>query len=135
MLMNICKLYDRSKGSISVYSLLKVIRKSAKLKKAEATVFEQAAIQVEPLISKVNALRNKYFAHQEKNKEYEQLLKEVGIRYDDFKDILDQTLELLNQIANFLHIDTHGFPWSAQKDTRRLLNDLKNAPLTKSSED
>ncbi len=122
MLMALCKIYDKSHGR-NLGKFIESAKKAGFIKPRLAKKAESLILKVAPTVSKLHILRNNYYAHIQLD--VETVYKMVGIKPNNFRDIIKLTISLLDNVAisttkGKLSFDSHGL-----ETTRRILNALQ----------
>lgn len=132
-LMALYKLGDPRSDSASVKTLL---AEAAGDPTFDPSVLASARAKLgslEPTWKKVRQLRHKQFAHRDRHLEYEALLAAVDITPDEFRGLIDQFFDLLNEVLYYRQRTTWPRESSTdtERDTRLMLEALKLAGRVK----
>jgi len=118
MLMALCNLYDTRKDTVNFKNLVKIIKENHLLDGSIVANIEDLLKKKEALIKKIRILRSNHFAHINENLDYDKTLKMVNIKYDNFKELIELSYSILNNINYVSRISR------SEEDTYRLLDIL-----------
>jgi len=104
-------------------------RFEAKIMAAAEQVLASARARLlclEPTWKKIRKLRHKLFAHRDRYLDYEAVLAEVSITYNEFQDLIDQFFELLNEVLYYRQRTTWPRDKATVRDTHKMLQALRS---------
>lgn len=122
MLMALCKIYDKNYGK-NLKKFIKLSNEASFIKTDVIKEIENQISSVVPIIGKLHTLRNNYYAHIQLDGEA--VYKIVGIKPNDFRDIIGLTIDLLDKIAISSNKGKFSFEFNSVPTTYRLLDVLK----------
>jgi hypothetical protein len=125
MLMALYKLGDPRPDSASLKTLLAEAEGDPSFDPKVIMSAREKLVALEPTWQKVRKLRHKQFAHRDRYLDYEELLADVAITYDDFRDLIDQFFKALNEILYYRKRTTWPRDTRTERDTHRMLDTLK----------
>ena len=129
MLLSISKVLDlKDRKNLSILTLINYAKEHALIDESILQNSEKELFKQKELISKIQILRNNHFAHISKNLKYSQVLQKAEIKYDDFKNIIDASGKILNDISYAFDLSKlSSFGFGAENDTHLLLGTLIDA--------
>ena len=120
VIISLYALYDSHKGTLTIKSLIR------ELDEQTATPIWRAYSKVQQAVQKVAYLRHNVIAHRNPNQSYDALFKEAGLRPDDLKRLIDDSLALLSSIAKARDLPEPALTPYAGSDAAELLKLLKS---------
>lgn len=126
MLIALYRLYETRRDTISLPHLLKILDRDHPLSDNALSSVSELMQKAKPIWKKVGIIRSEVFAHSNDERNTEESFKKAGIKYRHFKELIDLSKTIINNITNDLSRNTHAFNLSAEFDTKRLLTDLLN---------
>lgn len=125
MIVTLYRLYEKRKDTINLPQLIKLLKGEASIPQKELKRIETDINKIKPLWIKVSVLRNKMFGHRSKSLDYDGVWKEAQVTPNQFKQLIDESKSILNEITSLWNRSGHAFNLSSTKDTVDLLEDLK----------
>ena len=125
MIFSIYRIYEKRKDSINVPQLIKQLRKSNTIPTKDLKKIESDIEKLKPLWVKVSVIRNKMFAHRTNTMEHDKIWKEANVTPNQFKQLIDDSKRILNDLTSLWNRSGHAFNLSVTKDTIDLLEGLK----------
>lgn len=125
MLMALYRLYETRTDTHNIPNFLDRLGVDGALKPEDLAQLRKRYATAKPLWVKVSILRNKVYGHRALDLDIEEAFNEAGVTPFDFRDLVAQTKELLNELTQRLRDSTHAFNLSATHDTVRLMEALK----------
>ena len=125
MIVSIYRLYETRKDTINIPQLVKLLKNRNVIPNKDIININSDIKQIKPLWIKISVIRNKIFAHRSNELEYDKIIDEANIAYNQFKELIDESKSILNKITVLWNNSSHAFNLMATKDTVRLLKDLK----------
>lgn len=120
IIISLYALYDSHKGTLTIKSLVH------QLDELTATPIWREYRRVQQAVQKVAYLRHNVIAHRNPNQSYDALFKEAGLRPDDLKRLIDDSLALLSSIAKARDLPEPVLTPFAGSDAAKLLKLLKS---------
>jgi hypothetical protein len=80
---------------------------------------------LKPFWVKISILRNEGFGHRSLDLATDAVFAKAGVTPNEFKELVERTKTMLNELTGALRDSTHAFNLSATRDTLRMLDDLK----------
>ena len=125
LLMALYRLYETRPDTLNIPKFLDRLESDGALEAVELSTLRDRHAAAKPLWVKVSILRNKIYGHRALDLDIEEAFERAGVTPFDFRDLVAQTKELLNDLTHRLRSSTHAFNLSATHDTVRLLEALK----------
>lgn len=125
MIVALYRLYETRKDTINLPQLLKLIKDAGLIPQQELKSIETDINKIKPLWKKVAVLRNNMFGHRSKTLEFSDVWKQAQVTPKQFKQLIDESKNILNRITSLQNRSTHLFNLTSTKDTLKLLEDLK----------
>lgn len=134
-LLALYRLYDKRKrnNTFNIPSLLKKMENGNSIDKASLIEANGLCDKAKPLWKKVRTIRNEAIAHMTNKRTYEEVFKKADVTYDELRDLIEITKELLNKISHAWNGNTYAFNLESRDDTIRLLKDLKELAKMRSN--
>jgi hypothetical protein len=104
---------------------LKILKSQDSIPNQELKKIESEIKKIKPLWVKVSVLRNKMFGHRSNALNDDGIWKEAKVTPNQFKQLIDESKRILNEITSLWNRSSHAFNLSSTKDTVNLLEDLK----------
>jgi len=79
---------------------------------------------MKPLWTKVAVLRNSIFGHRSSTLDYEGIWKKAGVTPNQFKELIDESKKILNEITVLYNKSGHAFNLSVTQNFVGLLEEL-----------
>lgn len=124
MIIALYRLYETRRDTISLPQLLKVLDRDHPLSDNAKNRVDKLMPEAKQLWRKIGIVRSDAFAHLSDGKDIEDSFKKAGLRYRDFKDLIELSKTIINVISQDYNRNTHAFNLSAKLDTKALLTDL-----------
>lgn len=124
MLMALYKIYDKRSDSIGICALLDEAFADSEFTTEEKEKINTNLALAKPISEKVKTLRHKLFAHRDRKLDYDDTFSSVQITYDDFKNLTDYTMNILNIVLYSRQKTTWRFEGSHTRDTYKMLDAL-----------
>ncbi len=125
--IDLFKLYDSGQESYSILHLINDINERSLLSSTDKRNIRIKKKQAIIIWGKVKELRHKLFAHRDKNLTLKEIYAIANITPNDFRDLTQYTLEILNYIAPVLHKNKIRFRREVRNDAVNLLRILMEA--------
>jgi hypothetical protein len=90
--------FDKSRGTISLTSLIREIRAEGQLKTSGAMNIDALVTKVKPIADKVKTLRHNAFAHRSAHISYDDVFKKVAVQPNQLRELTDIALDITNQL-------------------------------------
>ena len=103
----------------------KHIKISLQLNFAVLVLINSDIEKLKPLWIKVSVIRNKMFGHRTNTMDHDGIWEEANVTPNQFKQLIDDSKKILNDLTSLWNRSGHAFNLSATKDTVDLLEDLK----------
>jgi hypothetical protein len=126
MLMALYKLYDKRSDSIGVDALIEEALADAEFTKDDSEKIARYLDLAKPISEKVKVLRHKLFAHRDRKFDYDDTFSAVQIKYDDFRDLTEYTINILNIVLYSRKKTTWRFENCHRMDAYRVLDALRS---------
>ncbi len=126
MVVALYRLYENRKDTISLPQLLALLKIKRAIPLREVKRLETEMSQIKPLWVKVSVLRNKMFGHRSNALDLAGIWKEAAVTPNQFKQLIDESKRILNEVTSLWNRSGHAFNLSATRDTVRLLEDLRS---------
>jgi hypothetical protein len=94
----IAGVFDRSKGTISLASLIRDVKLTGLLKRHDARVVDALLAQAKPLADKVAILRHKAFAHRSAHVSYDDVFRIAAVKPGQLRELTDVALDITNRL-------------------------------------
>lgn len=120
VIVSLYALYDSHKGTLTIKSLIH------ELDEPVARPIWREYRKVQDEVQKVAYLRHNVIAHRNPNQSYDDLFKEAGLRPDDLKRLIDDSLALLSSMAKARDMPEPALTPYAGSDAAKLLRLLKH---------
>ena len=105
--------------------LIKQLRKSNTISNQDLKKIDSDIEKLKPLWIKVSVIRNKMFGHRSNTLDHDGIWKEANVTPNQFKQLIDDSKRILNDLTSLWNRSSHAFNLSATKNTVDLLEDLK----------
>ena len=105
--------------------LVKQLRKSNTIPTEDLKKIDSDIGKLKPLWIKVSVIRNKMFGHRTNTKDHDGIWEEANVTPNQFKQLIDDSKNILNDLTSLWNRSGHAFNLSATEDTVDLLEDLK----------
>ncbi|HBI48075.1 MAG TPA: hypothetical protein DDX93_05090 [Smithella sp.] len=125
MIVSLYRLYETRKDTVNLPQLLKILKSQDSIPNQELKKIESEIKKIKPLWVKVSVLRNKMFGHRSNALNDDGIWKEAKVTPNQFKQLIDESKRILNEITSLWNRSSHAFNLSSTKDTVNLLEDLK----------
>jgi len=127
MIVLLYRLYEKRRDTVNLYQLIELLKieDSIPNPNPELERIESEIEKIKPLWIKVSDLRNFMFAHRSNTLDYDKILKKVKVKPCQFKQLIDESKRILNEITLLWNRSSLGSGLSSTKDTVKLLEDLK----------
>ena len=125
MIVALYRLYETRKDTVNLPQLIKLLKNQGSISNPELKRIESEIKKINPLWIKVSVLRNKMFGHRSNALNYDGIWKEAKVTPNQFKQLIDESKRILNEITSLWNRSGHAFNLSSPKDTVDLLEDLK----------
>lgn len=125
MIVSIYRIYETRKDTINMPQLVKQLRKSNTIPTEDLKKIDSDIEKLKPLWIKVSVIRNKMFGHRSNNMDHDGIWEEANVTPNQFKQLIDDSKNILNNLTSLWNRSGHAFNLSATKDTVDLLEDLK----------
>jgi len=106
--------------------LVKQLRKLNTIPTEDLKKIDSDIEKLKALWIKVSVIRNKMFGHRTNNMDHDGIWEEANVTPNQFKQLIDDSKSILNDLTPLWNRSGHAFNLSATKDTVDLLEDLKN---------
>lgn len=126
MIVSLYRLYESRKDTINLPQLLALLKSKRAISIQEVKRLEAEMIPIKPLWVKVAVLRNKMFGHRSNALDSDRVWKEAAVTPKQFKQLIDESKRILNEITSLWNRSGHAFNLSATKDTVKLLKNLRS---------
>jgi len=125
MIIALYKLFETRKDTVNIPKLIDLIENEESISAIEIIRFKDEINKIKPSWKKICIIRNNLFAHKTDNFDQDDIFKIANVAPNEFKEIIDKSINLINGITYILDEPIYVFNISASQDTIRLLNDLK----------
>lgn len=126
MIVSLYRLYETDPKTINLPQLVRLLKSEQALSLEDTKRFESEIRQIKPLWIKVSVLRNNMFGHRSKSLDSNGIWKEAAVKPNQFKQLIDESKRILNELTSAWDNSGHAFNLSARKDTVELLENLLN---------
>jgi len=124
MLLPFYRLFETSKGTVSIPTLLKKLRLEGTLHTSKLDELDTLCRAVKPLWLKVGILRNNAFGHRKSQQTVASVFQKAGITQNEFRDLFEKTKTILNTLTKALSNERHLFNLGSGNALLRVLEDL-----------
>jgi hypothetical protein len=125
LLVALYRLYETREDTFNIPSLLCLLRSNSTLDGVTLDRLDAMHAAIRPLWIKVNILRNKAFGHRTRAHTVAEVFQEACVTPDELRDLVVNTMELLNALTRTRDRSVHPFDLGAKDDLVRLLTDIK----------
>ena len=125
MIVSIYRVYETRKDTINMPQLVKQLRKLDTIPTEDLKKIDSDIEKLKPLWIKVSVIRNKMFGHRTNTMDHDGIWEEANVTPNQFKQLIDDSKSILNDLTSLWNRSGHAFNLSATKDTVDLLEDLK----------
>jgi len=125
MIVSTYRIYEKRKDTINMPQLIKQLKQSNTISIQNLKKIDSEIEKLKPLWIKVSVIRNKIFGHRSNTLDYDEIWKEAAVTPNQFKQLIDDSKRILNDLTSLWNRSSHAFNLSATKDTVDLLEDLK----------
>jgi hypothetical protein len=125
MLMALYRIYETREDTHNFPKLLDRLEQDGALSSDVVTSLRSQYRELKPLWVKISILRNEGFGHRSLELDTDAVFDKAGITGNEFKELVERTKSLLNELTGVLRDSMHAFNLNATRDTIRMLEDLK----------
>jgi hypothetical protein len=125
MIVSIYRIYETRKDTTNMPQLVKQLRKLNTIPTEDLKKIDSDIEKLKALWIKVSVIRNKMFGHRTNNMDHDGIWEEANVTPNQFKQLIDDSKSILNDLTPLWNRSGHAFNLSATKDTVDLLEDLK----------
>lgn len=90
--------FDKSKGTISLASLIREVKAEVHLKPHDAATIDALMVEAKPIADKVTILRHKAIAHRSAHISYNEVFKLAAVKPNQLRDLTDMALKIANHL-------------------------------------
>ncbi|MDE1896595.1 MAG: hypothetical protein KGH91_05945 [Rhodospirillales bacterium] len=124
MIVSLCTLYDKARGSIKIETLLEEVQIKAPTK---VNLIMNTYVSAQPRAKKIKKLRDNLFAHRNKQRSVNQIYREAQLTGDDCKILISDTLAWLNMIADALEISSVALSPFVTSEAAQIMRRIKRS--------
>jgi hypothetical protein len=121
MLVALYRLYETRTDTFNVPSIIKLLEEN----EGNLQEINNLYLQAKPIWIKVGIIRNKAFGHRDIEYTIVGAFKEAGLGYDELKNLIDFTREILIKISSLTKYNL-TFDFNSDKDTLKMLQALQS---------
>lgn len=125
MLMALYRIYETREDTHNFPGLVDRLEGDGALNADVVKSLRSQYLGLKPLWVKVSILRNEGFGHRSLDLATDAVFAKAGVTPNEFKELVERTKSMLNELTGALRDSTHAFNLSATRDTLRMLDDLK----------
>src|SRR4030095_7675542 len=119
------RLYDDTNpNALSIPRVVRSLQSEPNVPRAVAKQAWAGLQRVKPSVTKIRHLRDKLFAHRDRQYTYERAFDEAGLTPDEGGPLTEDTLVLINDLLRVRDKGTFEFDHGTERDLLRLLKDL-----------
>lgn len=126
MLTALCRLYEDRGDTVNLKNFIELIEADGVLSADKVRLLKSPLSLMSGEIKKIKTIKNNVFSHSNPVCEYEQLIKDQHIKYNDFRDLVGNAFDILNEVSLAISKqDVRPYAF-AEHATRELLDALPN---------
>lgn len=131
MIISIYRIHETRKDTINLHQLIRKLVEQKAISPKDINKIQSDVKLIKPLWVKISVLRNKMFAHRSTALEHNDIWKEANVTPNQFKELIDKSKNILNDITTLWNKNRHVFNLTSTRDTVKLLEDLKHLNETR----
>jgi len=124
MLMPFYRLYETTRGTLSIPRLLRQLRAEGTLPSSVLDELDTHCRDALPIWRKISILRNKAFGHRNATLTVSEVFGQAAVSENQFRELFAKTKDLLNLLTVALTGEYHAFNLGAGDSLKRMLEDL-----------
>ena len=128
IIISLGKIFDSSQGTSKIDYLKEALNKANR--DDLVTYIEEKLGNQDEILRKIKNIRNKSIAHNQRNLSKQEIYKKNPIEPDELRPFIDETCEVINQLAQEFCLSTMFTSDRAKQSTLKVLRTLTAAKVT-----
>jgi len=125
MIVSLYKLNDRSKGTLSLIPLFRLVKQNNTFSHEDFSEIEKIYNRAVTIWEKVKIIRHNFVAHRSLGQDISKIYEIAKIKPDEFKELIDLTTKILNTINSLYYRTQIAYNMLSAKDhTYQVLDKL-----------